>query len=120
MIESAARRLPVRAAIALVVACLSGCVSEGNAGRSTAQASLASSDPQPGRATYACEDNTMITVDNRVSEVTVTDSEGDVSTLPAAPAEQRSRYGIEGMAIVLDGLDALFMKGRHEPLNCRR
>jgi hypothetical protein len=120
MTESAFRRPPGPVAVLLAALWLAGCVAEGNAGKDPAKAAAASGDPQPGRATYVCEDQTSITVENRLSEVMVSDSEGDVSTLPAAPAEQRSRYGIEGMAIVLDGDEALFMKGRHEPVNCRR
>lgn len=41
-----------------------------------------------------------------VDEMTVTDGERDISVLPATPAQQRLRYGIEGTAIVPDGLYA--------------
>jgi hypothetical protein len=118
MIESSPHRPPGRIVAMVLLLALAGCVAEGRAGKAAVDAEPG--DPKPGLATYACEDQTSLVVDNRVTQVTVTDGEGDVSILPAAPAEQRSRYGVEGLAIVLDGDDALFMKGRHEPVNCRR
>lgn len=118
MMSSPLHRPPGWLALLALMA-LMGCVAEGSSAKSAAVAAEPG-DPAPGLATYVCEDQTALVVDNRVTQVTVTDGEGDVSTLPAAPAEQRSRYGVEGLAIVLDGNDALFMKGRHEPVNCRR
>ena len=54
------------------------------------------------------------------SSVQVTDPEGDSVILPAAPASQQTRYGMTGYALVLEGNDALYMKGGKEPVNCKR
>jgi hypothetical protein len=40
--------------------------------------------------------------------------------LPAAPDNQRSRYGEAHDAIVLDGREALVMKSGKPPLTCTR
>ena len=38
--------------------------------------------------------------------------------LPAAPATQRTRYGEQPYALVLEGREALFMKSGDVPLTC--
>jgi hypothetical protein len=44
----------------------------------------------------------------------------DVLELPASPATQRSRYGEQPYALVLEGREALFMKNGQPPLTCTR
>ena len=77
-------------------------------------------DVQPSRATYRCGARGTLLVQNMRSSVQVTDPEGDSVILPAAPASQQTRYGMTGYALVLEGNDALYMKGGKEPVNCRR
>lgn len=110
----------VLAAAILATGLLSGCTADKDHSATGTVATSETSDVQPRMATYLCEDQTMLTVENRRSEVTLTDQSGDAVVLPASPAEQRSRYGGEGNALVLDGSDALWMRGNHEPLPCRR
>ncbi|MDQ6434042.1 hypothetical protein RB623_08280 [Mesorhizobium sp. LHD-90] len=95
--------------------CLAACVGEGDAASTHAAAHL---ENRPGLATFRCEDGS-ITVDNRSSEVVLTDMSGETVTLPAAPAEQRSRYGLPGYALVLEGNNALYVKGG-KPMDCSR
>jgi hypothetical protein len=40
--------------------------------------------------------------------------------LPASPPEQQSRYGGQSYALVLEGSEALFMKGGAAPVTCTR
>jgi hypothetical protein len=75
---------------------------------------------QPAMATYNCADGSMITIQNLGSSVRIQGVGDDVVDLPAAPATQRSRYGEQPYALVLDGRDALYMKSGDEPLNCTR
>lgn len=106
------------ALLALPFSCLAACVGEGDAGSTHATASAAEPSGRPGITNYRCEDGS-ITVENRASEVVLTDTTGEVVTLPAAPAEQRSRYGLPGYALVLEGNNALFVKGG-KPMDCTR
>ena len=105
------RRITRVALLALPFVCLAACVGEGDAGSTHTTASAAEPSGRLGLTTYRCEDGS-ITVENRASEVVLTDTAGEVVTLPAAPAEQRSRYGVPGYALVLEGNNALFVKGR--------
>lgn len=124
----------MRAAIGIAIVgalcVLSACVEQGDAGAASGtltanpatSVSLVSApaEVQPRQATYRCGDGGVLTVENARSSVTLTDPQGEVVTLPAAPASQQSRYGQSGYALVLEGRDALYMKGGKEPLNCRR
>jgi hypothetical protein len=116
--------LPLRlkaALFAVLAVVAAGCVAEhDNPTTGTVSAADASVDPRPGVASYRCDDARTITVDNRVSDVMLTDADGDSVTLPAAPPAQRTRYGGNGYALVLEGADALLMKGNSTPLSCRR
>lgn len=78
------------------------------------------SETQPRQATYRCEGNAIITVENMRSSVVLVDPQGESVTLPASPAAQQSRYGQAGYALVLEGREALYMKGGKPPLTCRR
>jgi hypothetical protein len=78
------------------------------------------SESQPRQATYRCDGNATLTVENMRSSVLLVDPQGDSVTLPASPASQQTRYGQPGYALVLEGRDALYMKGGKPPLTCRR
>ncbi|MEQ1952920.1 hypothetical protein [Mesorhizobium sp. CN2-181] len=104
------------ALLAIPFACLAACVGEGDAGSTHATAEPSG---RPGVTNYRCGEDGSITVENRSSEVVLTDTTGEAVTLPAAPAEQRSRYGIPGYALVLEGDNALFVKGG-KPMDCAR
>lgn len=75
---------------------------------------------QPATATYSCADGGMITVENLGSSVRILGAGDEPIELPASPASQRTRYGEQPYAIVLEGRDALFMKNGEEPLTCTR
>ncbi|RWM22271.1 MAG: hypothetical protein E5X53_08950 [Mesorhizobium sp.] len=76
--------------------------------------------PQPRTATYNCADGTRITVENLGTSVRVLGPDGASEDLPASPANQSSRFGAAHDAIVIDGRDALVMKGGKTPLTCTR
>ena len=78
------------------------------------------STAQPATATYSCADGGMITIQNLGTSVRIQGLGDDVLELPASPETQRSRYGEQPYALVLDGRDALFMKSGQEPLTCTR
>lgn len=75
---------------------------------------------QPRLATYRCEDGTSLRVENLRSSVNIVDAEGESFMLPASPQDQISRYGQTPTSLVLDGNEALYMKGRNPPLGCKR
>src|SRR5262245_50734869 len=75
---------------------------------------------QPSTATYSCADGGMITIENFGASVRIMGAGDDVIELPASPDSQRSRYGEQPYALVLEGNDALFMKNGEEPLTCTR
>jgi len=76
--------------------------------------------PQPRTATYNCADGGRITIQNLGSSLHVLAADGTAEDLPASPANQNSRYGIAHDAIVIDGREALVMKGGKTPLTCTR
>jgi hypothetical protein len=76
--------------------------------------------PQPRTATYNCADGTRITIENLGTSVRVLGPDGASEDLPASPANQSSRFGAAHDAIVIDGRDALVMKGGKTPLTCTR
>src|SRR5262245_13098611 len=75
---------------------------------------------QPATATYSCADGGLMTVQNLGTSVRVQGLGDDVLELPASPATQRSRYGEQPYALVLEGHEALFMKNGQPPLTCTR
>jgi hypothetical protein len=75
---------------------------------------------QPSTATYNCADGGIITIENLGAYVRISGVSDDAIELPASPASQRSRYGQQPYALVLEGRDALFMKSGAEPLTCTR
>ena len=70
--------------------------------------------------TYNCEDGASMTIENLGSSVRVMGADGSSEELPASPANQNSRYGEAHDAVVLDGKEALVMKGNATPLACTR
>lgn len=90
------------------------CVSQTNA------PAAATDSPQPRTATYSCTDGARITIENLGTSVRVLGSDGASEDLPALPANQNSRFGAAHDAIVIDGRDALVMKGGATPLTCTR
>jgi hypothetical protein len=77
--------------------------------------------PQPRTATYTCTDGGRMTIENLGNAIRVMGADGAVEEeLPASPANQNSRFGAEHDAIVIDGRDALIMKGGHTPITCKR
>jgi hypothetical protein len=75
---------------------------------------------QPATATYSCADGGMMTVQNLGTSVRIQGLGDDVIELPASPTTQRSRYGEQPYALVLEGREALFMKNGQPPLTCTR
>ena len=115
------------ACASLILTGLAGCVAEGDSGATGALAAPSQGDAlsslidvQPRQATYRCGDKGVLTVQNMRSSVTLVDPEGHNVTLPAAPASQQTRYGQTGYALVLEGNEALYMKGGKEPVTCSR
>ena len=76
--------------------------------------------PQPRTATYNCADGGMMTIENLGTSLRVLGPDGISEDLPASPANQSSRFGEAHDAIVIDGNDALVMKGGASPLTCTR
>jgi hypothetical protein len=75
---------------------------------------------QPAIATYACADGDVLTIRNLGTSIRLIGPNGMEGELPASPVNQRSRYGEAHDAIVLDGREALVMKGGKPPLTCTR
>jgi hypothetical protein len=76
---------------------------------------------QPRTATYSCAGGGSMTIENLGGSIRVLDADGGLDEeLPASPANQNSRFGAEHDAVVIDGRDALIMKGGHTPVTCRR
>nr|WP_192361644.1 hypothetical protein [Mesorhizobium mediterraneum] len=99
------------------------CVSQTNApkaGNPLAATATDSTAPQPRIATYNCADGARITIENLGTSVRVLGPDGASEDLPASPANQSSRFGEAHDAIVIDGRDALVMKGGATPLTCTR
>lgn len=104
----------VVAALLVAASGLAGCVSKADGDAVTASVA------QPAHATYRCDSGQNLVVENSDGSVRLTDPDGEQVDLPAAPASQRSRYGRTPYALVLDGVEALYMKNGRTPLTCRR
>lgn len=85
---------------------------------------------QPRIATYQCGEAGSLRIVNTGASVIISEDmqalaeaeEQPVAQyeLVAAPPNQRSRYGAEGLALVLEGREALWMKAGSTPLTCTR
>lgn len=112
-----------RALHAWLVACaallLAACVAEDQQSRT--RADIAESVvAQPRVATYDCGDKGSILVESMRSAVRLVETGGDSYDLPASPPTQSSRFGEGGLALVIEGREALWMKAGKEPMTCRR
>ncbi|MGX5843306.1 hypothetical protein ACWGTI_21520 [Mesorhizobium sp. ArgA1] len=76
--------------------------------------------PQARTATYNCAGGGRITIENLGTSLHVLSPDGTAEDLPASPANQNSRYGAAHDAIVIDGREALVMKGGKTPVTCKR
>lgn len=114
-------------AVVSSIACAAAFAAAGCTGSGTTQ-QVANS--QPRVATYRCGEAGDIRVTNTGAVVIVSAAEGvseetgepEIARyeLVAAPPNQRSRYGAEGLALVLEGREALWMKAGKAPLDCTR
>jgi len=75
---------------------------------------------QPAVATYRCGDSGDLRIENAGASVRVVFADAEPVELAAAPPGQRSRYGADGYALVLEDREALWMKAGKTPLTCRR
>lgn len=99
---------------------IASCQSSGNPATTGATTEDGLDAAQPRTASYSCADGGLITVENLGTSVRLLGAEGESVELPASPASQRNRYGEAADAIVLDGREALIMRGGQEPLACTR
>jgi hypothetical protein len=128
-----ALRRTLRVASVLVALGATACVSQPGASTQAAKTgatTLSDGSPaisvnedgaQPRTATYSCADGGTMTIENLGSSIRVRGPDGAVEEeLPASPANQSSRFGAEHDAIVIDGREALIMKGGRTPITCKR
>ena len=132
MLRRALRLASASAAVLAVAACVSqpkpsgpGTPAASSApptpdGATVPAISVESSAPQPAVATYSCADGGKVTIRNVGSSVRVLGQDGVEEELPASPAGQSSRFGVAHDAIVIEGREALVMRGGASPLACRR
>ncbi|MBZ9675358.1 hypothetical protein [Mesorhizobium sp. ES1-1] len=76
--------------------------------------------PQPRTAAYVCANGGRMTIENLGASIRVVGPDGVVQDMPASPANQNSRFGQAHDAIVIDGREALVMKGGSTPVTCTR
>ena len=93
---------------------LSACVPPDPPRASTAEA------PAPRYATYRCDGDSEITIEDFRTSVHVVDAGSVDVELPAAPPDQTTRYGQPGYALILEKGTALWMVTGKRPVNCRR
>lgn len=98
---------------------LAACVSDDQMATSALQVSGANA-PQPRNATYNCGAAGKISVEAGRGAVRLVDAEGEVFDLPAAPPNQNTRFGEGGLALVVEGGEALWMRAGKQPLTCTR
>ncbi len=97
------------------IAALSACVAAKQTAGSTSTAGLI----QPRYATYRCDGDGEIDLENFHTSVHVVDSRGVDVELPASPPNQTARYGQPGYALVLEKNGALWMVSGKRPVNCK-
>ncbi len=112
-----ALRRCLRPAALAMLAFVSACVEE----RKPAPAPAAVDVTAPSIAgVYDCGGDGRIGVEFLGDRVRVTEADGSIVELPAAPPGQRNRFGEGVSAIVIEGREALYMRGRREPWTCVR
>jgi len=111
------RRFP-RAAVIAVLVLAAGCVEEPKQAPDPAVRAFAATPSASG--IYDCAEDGRIQVEFAGSGVRITESDGTIVELPAAPPGQMTRFGEGASAIVIEGREALYMRGRREPWTCIR
>ena len=81
---------------------------------------IAQSTAVPRYATYRCDGDGEITLENFRTSVHVVDTRGVDVELPASPPSQMARYGQPGYALILEKGTALWMVSGKPPVNCKR
>jgi hypothetical protein len=76
--------------------------------------------PAPRYATYRCDGDGEIMLEDFRTSVHVVDAKDVDVELPAAPPDQTTRYGQPGYALILEKGTALWMVTGKRPVNCRR
>ncbi|HEY4191660.1 MAG TPA: hypothetical protein VGM46_03365 [Mesorhizobium sp.] len=118
-----ASRRNYRMASALMPLCLAAaCASQPAAPSLAPTVSVPAPAPeissQASTLTYNCADGGMMTIQNLGTSIRLLGPSGIDRELPASPPDQRSRYGKAHDAIIIDGRDALVVKGGQTPLAC--
>ena len=72
------------------------------------------------QATFDCGEDGKITLQGSQSAVRLIEADGSAYDLPASPPTQASRFGEGGLALVVEGEEALWMKAGKQPMSCRR
>ena len=107
------------AACAGVIAVLAaGCVGDQQQTQVRAEAAEMVS-VMPRNASYDCGDSGSIVVEAATDAVRLTEADGSSYDLPASPPSQASRFGTDGLALVVEEGEALWMKAGKEPVTCR-
>ncbi len=73
-----------------------------------------------GKASWRCDNGETYLVDNTVTQIVVISPDGQTMTMPATPADSRTRYVLQQYAFVVDGEEALFFRAKSSPLTCRK
>jgi hypothetical protein len=84
------------------------------------QSATLQSTSTPRYATYRCDGDGEITLENFRTSVHVVDTRGVDVELPASPPNQTARYGEPGYALILERGTALWMVSGKRPVNCKR
>ncbi|MEO3387181.1 hypothetical protein [Mesorhizobium sp. CAU 1741] len=106
----------LRVGLISVLAVLAACVGDQQSGGRDAEVAA-----YPiGSATFDCGDDGLIMLDGNRDAVTLIETDGSSYNLPASPPSQTHRFGDDGMALVVEDGEALWMKAGKQPMTCRR
>lgn len=111
-----AKRRGLRGAAFALIALVSACVEDHKPAPAAVDVAAAPSVA----GVYDCGGDGRIQVDFTGAGVRVTEADGSIVELPASPPGQRNRFGEGVSAIVIEGREALYMRGRREPWTCVR
>lgn len=117
--QAQGRRAFHLAAVAGFTLLLAACVADDHSAQRDGMTTSAAVS-QPRYATYDCGEDGRISVESTGSAVRLVDAQGETFDLPASPPTQNSRFGEGGLALVVEGGEALWMRAGKEPLTCRR
>jgi hypothetical protein len=84
------------------------------------ESTVARSATAPRYATYRCDGDGEITLENFRTSAHVIDTRGVDVELPASPPNQTARYGQPGYALILERGSALWMVSGKHPVNCKQ